>query len=188
MYEQLHERFTKRAQKVWQLAKQEAKRFNCENIGTEHILLGLVNEGTGVAALALKNLGTDLRKIRLETEKILRLIPHYVTFSNVPQIPRVNKVIEYSMDEARHLNHNYVGTEHILLGLIREQNCVATQVLMNLGLQLEDVRKEIIHLLGGSMEISKSNVPRVLTPQRANLARRFGRWLRSWIVPSPPAA
>jgi len=148
----MYERFTDRARKVMQLANQEAQRFNHEYIGTEHILLGLVKEGSGVAANVLKNLDVDLRKIRLEVEKLVQSGPEMVTIGKLPQTPRAKKVIEYSMEEARNLNHNYVGTEHILLGLLREQEGVAAQVLMNLGLKLEDVREEVLNLLGHGME------------------------------------
>ena len=146
----MYERFTDRARKVMQLANQEAQRFNHEYIGTEHILLGLVKEGSGVAANVLKNLEVDLRKIRLEVEKIVQSGPDMVTMGKLPQTPRAKKVIEYAMEEARNLNHNYVGTEHLLLGLLREQEGVAAQVLMNLGLKLEDVRDEVLTLLGGT--------------------------------------
>jgi ATP-dependent Clp protease ATP-binding subunit ClpC len=148
----MYERFTDRARKVMQLANQEAQRFNHEYIGTEHILLGLVKEGSGVAANVLKNLDVDLRKIRLEVEKLVQSGPEMVTMGKLPQTPRAKKVIEYSMEEARNLNHNYVGTEHILLGLLREQEGVAAQVLMNLGLKLEEVREEVLNLLGHGME------------------------------------
>lgn len=148
----MYERFTDRARKVMQLANQEAQRFNHEYIGTEHILLGLVKEGSGVAANVLKNLDIDLRKIRLEVEKLVQSGPDMVTMGKLPQTPRAKKVIEYAMEEARNLNHNYVGTEHILLGLLREQEGVAAQVLMNLGLKLEEVREEVLNLLGHGME------------------------------------
>jgi ATP-dependent Clp protease ATP-binding subunit ClpC len=148
----MYERFTDRARKVMQLANQEAQRFNHEYIGTEHILLGLIKEGSGVAANVLKNLDVDLRKIRLEVEKLVQSGPDMVTMGKLPQTPRAKKVIEYSMEEARILNHNYVGTEHILLGLLREQEGVAAQVLMNLGLKLEEVREEVLNLLGHGME------------------------------------
>jgi ATP-dependent Clp protease ATP-binding subunit ClpC len=148
----MYERFTDRARKVMQLANQEAQRFNHEYIGTEHILLGLVKEGSGVAANVLKNLDVDLRKIRIEVEKIVQTGPDMVTMGKLPQTPRAKKVIEYAMDEARNLNHNYVGTEHLLLGLLREQEGVAAQVLMNLGMKLEDVRDEVLNLLGHGME------------------------------------
>ena len=103
----------------------------------------------------LKNLDVDLRKIRLEVEKLVQSGPDMVTMGKLPQTPRAKKVIEYSMEEARNLNHNYVGTEHILLGLLREQEGVAAQVLMNLGLKLEEVREEVLNLLGHGMESSE---------------------------------
>jgi ATP-dependent Clp protease ATP-binding subunit ClpC len=148
----MYERFTDRARKVMQLANQEAQRFSHEYIGTEHILLGLVKEGSGVAANVLKNLDVDLRKIRIEVENIVQPGPELVTMGKLPQTPRAKKVIEYAMEEARNLNHNYVGTEHLLLGLLREQEGVAAQVLMNLGLKLEDVREEVLNLLGHGIE------------------------------------
>jgi ATP-dependent Clp protease ATP-binding subunit ClpC len=148
----MYERFTDRARKVMQLANQEAQRFNHEYIGTEHVLLGLIKEGSGVAANVLRNLDIDLRKIRLEVEKLVQSGPDMVTMGKLPQTPRAKKVIEYSMEEARNLGHNYVGTEHILLGLLREQEGVAAQVLMNLGLKLEEVREEVLNLLGHGME------------------------------------
>ena len=152
----MYERFTDRARKVMQLANQEAQRFNHEYIGTEHILLGLIKEGSGVAANVLKNLDVDLRKIRLEVEKLVQSGPDMVTMGKLPQTPRAKKVIEYSMEEARNLNHNYVGTEHILLGLLREQEGVAAQVLMNLGLKLEEVREEVLNLLGHGLEAGET--------------------------------
>ncbi|MCA9280931.1 MAG: ATP-dependent Clp protease ATP-binding subunit [Phycisphaerales bacterium] len=148
----MFERFTDRARKVMALANQEAQRFNHEYIGTEHILLGLVKEGSGVGANVLKNLNVDLRKVRLEVEKLVHSGPDMVTMGKLPQTPRAKKVIEYAIEEARNLNHNYVGTEHLLLGLLREHDGVAAQVLMNLGLKLEEVREEVLNLLGAGME------------------------------------
>src|ERR1700734_2037257 len=148
----MFERFTDRARKVMALANQEAQRFNHEYIGTEHILLGLVKEGSGVGANVLKNLDVDLRKVRLEVEKLVKSGPDMVTMGKLPQTPRAKKVIEYAIEEARNLNHNYVGTEHLLLGLLREQEGVAAQVLMNLNLKLEEVREEVLNLLGHGMD------------------------------------
>ncbi len=148
----MFERFTDRARKVMALANQEAQRFNHEYIGTEHILLGLVKEGSGVGANVLKNLDVDLRKVRLEVEKLVKSGPEMVTMGKLPQTPRAKKVIEYAIEEARTLNHNYVGTEHLLLGLLREHDGVAAQVLMNLGLKLEEVREEVLNLLGAGQE------------------------------------
>src|SRR5216683_659695 len=148
----MYERFTDRARKVMQLANQEAQRFKHEYIGTEHILLGLAKEGAGVAANVLKNLDINLEKIRREVEKIVVFGPDEVTMGKLPQTPRAKKVIEYAIEEARNLNHNYVGTEHLLLGLLREHDGVAAQVLMNLGLKLEEVREEVLNLLGAGVE------------------------------------
>ena len=148
----MYERFTDRARKVMQLANQEAQRFNHEYVGTEHVLLGLIKEGSGVAANVLKNLDVDLRKIRNEVEKIVQAGPDMVTMGKLPQTPRAKKVIEYAIEEARNLNHNYVGTEHLLLGLLREQEGVAAQVLMNLNLKLDEVREEVLNLLGHGMD------------------------------------
>jgi len=148
----MFERLTDRARKVMALANQEAQRFNHEYIGTEHILLGLVKEGSGVGANVLKNLDIDLRKVRLEVEKLVKSGPDMVTMGKLPQTPRAKKVIEYAIEEARSLNHNYVGTEHLLLGLLREQDGVAAQVLMNLGVKLEEVREEVLNLLGAGVE------------------------------------
>jgi ATP-dependent Clp protease ATP-binding subunit ClpC len=153
----MFERFTDRARKVMALANQEAQRFNHEYIGTEHILLGLVKEGSGVGANVLKNLDVDLRKVRLEVEKLVKAGPEMVTMGKLPQTPRAKKVIEYAIEEARNLNHNYVGTEHLLLGLLREHDGVAAQVLRNLGLKLEEVREEVLNLLGASNESEEAS-------------------------------
>jgi len=148
----MFERFTDRARKVMALANQEAQRLGHEYIGTEHILLGLMEEGSGVGANVLKNLGVNLRKVRTEVRKLLKSGPEMVTMGKLPQTPRAKRVIEYAMEEARGLGHNYVGTEHLLLGLLREQDGVAAQVLMNLGLKLADVREEVVNLLGMGIE------------------------------------
>jgi ATP-dependent Clp protease ATP-binding subunit ClpC len=150
----MFERFTDRARKVMALANQEAQRFNHEYIGTEHILLGLVKEGSGVGANVLKNLDVDIKKLRLEVEKLVKSGPDMVTMGKLPHTPRAKKVIEFAIEEARSLNHNYIGTEHLLLGLLRETEGVAAQVLMNLGLKLEDVRQEVLNLLGAGVENS----------------------------------
>src|SRR5262245_51504891 len=149
----MFERFTDRARKVMQLAGHEAQRFNHEYIGTEHIPLGLIKEGSGVGANVLNNLDVDLRKVRLEVENIVQTGPRgdQVVLGKLPHTPRAKKVIEYSVDEARSLNHNYVGTEHLLLGLLREEEGLAAQVLLNLGLKLDDVREEVLNLLGHNL-------------------------------------
>ncbi len=144
----MFDRFTDRAKKVMNLARQEAQRFNHEYLGTEHVLLGLVQEGSGVAANVLKNMGIDLNKIRTEVEKIVKTGPSTVTMGQLPFTPRAKKVLELSMEEASNLGHNYIGTEHLLLGLIKENEGIAAQVLLNLGVKLEDVREEVLEFLG----------------------------------------
>ncbi len=143
-------KFTERARKVILLAKQEAKRFNHDYIGTEHILLGLLREGEGVAAAVLQSLGMNLNNIRLEVEKLVQVGPATVVTGDLPFTPKAKKVMELAMEEARTLGHNYIGTEHLLLGLIREGEGVASQVFMNMGLDLEKVREEVIKLLGST--------------------------------------
>ena len=155
----MFERFTDRARKVMGLANKEAQRFNHEYIGTEHILLGLIKEGSGVAANVLRNLEIDLRKIRLEVEKIVQSGPDTVAMGKLPYTPRAKKVIELAFEEARSLGHNYVGTEHLLLGLLREQEGVAARVLINLGVRLDDVREEVLNLLGASFETEEGQGP-----------------------------
>ncbi len=144
-------RFTERARKVILLAKEEAKRFNHDYIGTEHILLGLLKEGEGVAAAVLSSLGLDSENIRLELEKLVQPGPGKVIGDDIPFTPRAKKVIELAMDEARNLGHNYIGTEHLLLGLIREEEGAASQALINMGLDLKSVRDEVLSLLGSSV-------------------------------------
>jgi ATP-dependent Clp protease ATP-binding subunit ClpC len=158
-----------------QLANQEAQRFNHEYIGTEHILLGLIQEGSGVAANVLQNLDIDLRKVRREVEKIVQTGPGGDQFvrGKLPQTPRAKKVIECAVEEARKLNHNYVGSEHLLLGLLREEEGVAAQVLINFGLNLADVRAEVLNLLGGPSGTSAEAPPmnRSKTPALDGLGR-----------------
>jgi ATP-dependent Clp protease ATP-binding subunit ClpC len=146
----MFDRFTDRAKKVMSFARQEAMKFNHEYIGTEHILLGLVQEGSGVAANVLKNMTIDLEKIRHEVEKIVKTGPSMVTMGQLPFTPRAKKVLELSLEEASQLSHNYIGTEHLLLGLIRENEGIAAQVLMNLGIKLDEVREEVLEFLGAS--------------------------------------
>lgn len=162
----MYERFTSRARKVMELATEEAKRFNHEYVGTEHVLLGLVKEGSGVAAHVLKNFDIDLDKIRLEVEKIICSGPEKVTMDRLPLTPRTKKVIEYAIEECKKFDHNYVGTEHLLLGLLREIEGVAAQVLMNLGLQLPDVRAEVLQILGYDVPLEDIPAPDEPTPRR----------------------
>jgi ATP-dependent Clp protease ATP-binding subunit ClpC len=150
----MFEKFTDRARKVINLARQEAERLGHEFIGTEHILLGLVKEGSGVAANVLENLDVDLEKVRLEVEKYVSTPGETMSAaSSLPFTPKAKKVLELAMEEARNLEHNYIGTEHLLLGLLREQEGMAAQVLLNLGVKLEDVRAEVMELLGAEPAI-----------------------------------
>ncbi len=144
-------RFTERARKVIILAKEEARRFNHDYIGTEHILLGLIREGEGVAAAVLLKLGVSLENIRMEIEKLVQPGPTTQIIGDIPFTPRAKKALELAAEEARTLGHNYIGTEHLLLGLIREGEGVASQVLLNLGLDLNRVRSEVMELLGSAL-------------------------------------
>ena len=144
-------RFTERARKVIILAKEEARRFNHDYIGTEHILLGLIREGEGVAAAVLQKLGVSLENIRLEIEKLVQPGPTTQIIGDIPFTPRAKKALELAAEEARSLGHNYIGTEHLLLGLIREGEGIASQVLLNLGMDLNSVRNEVMELLGSAL-------------------------------------
>jgi ATP-dependent Clp protease ATP-binding subunit ClpC len=145
----MFDRFTERVRKVIQLAREEAMRFNHDYIGTEHLLLGLVKEGEGIAATALANLGVDLRTLRLEVEKLVEQGPATVSVGEIPFNPQAKKVLELAVEEARKFNHNYIGTEHLLLGLIKEGEGIAAHVLDNMKVDVERVQREIVKLLGG---------------------------------------
>ncbi len=148
----MFDRVSDRARKVMNLAKSEAQRLNHEYIGTEHILLGLVQEGSGVAANVLRNMGIDLKRIRTEIEKLVKGSATMVPMGNLPFTPRAKKVLELSLEEASQLGHNYIGTEHLLLGLIKESEGIAARVLTNLGVKLEDVREEVLDFLGAPQD------------------------------------
>src|SRR5262245_35934868 len=141
-------RFTERAQRVILIAQEEAKRLNHDYVGTEHLLLGLIALGEGVAAQVLANLGVDLRRVRNEIEKIVGTGDNVMLLGEIPFTPRAKKVLELAVEEAQNMGHNYVGTEHLLLGLIREEEGVAARVLENIGVRLDVVREEVISLLG----------------------------------------
>ncbi|RJP74529.1 MAG: ATP-dependent Clp protease ATP-binding subunit [Candidatus Abyssobacteria bacterium SURF_17] len=145
----MFDRFTERVRKVIQLAREEAMRFNHDYIGTEHLLLGLVKEGEGIAAAALANLGVDLKTLRLEVEKLVEQGPSTVSVGEIPFNPQAKKVLELAVEEARKFGHNYIGTEHLLLGLIKEGEGIAAHVLDNIKVDAERVQREIIKLLGG---------------------------------------
>ncbi|MDP2652955.1 MAG: ATP-dependent Clp protease ATP-binding subunit [Candidatus Omnitrophota bacterium] len=144
-------RFTERARKVIVYAKEEARRFNHDYIGTEHLLLGLIREGEGVAAAVLQKLGLDLETIRIEVEKLVQPGPQTQVLGDIPFTPRSKKALELSAEEARALGHNYIGTEHLLLGLVKEGEGMAYRVLLNLGLDLGKLRNEVMELLGSGI-------------------------------------
>jgi ATP-dependent Clp protease ATP-binding subunit ClpC len=144
----MFERFTDRARRVVVLAQEEARRLNHNYVGTEHILLGLIHEGEGVAAKALESLGISLEAVRQQVEEIIGQ-GEQAPSGHIPLTPRVKKVLELSLREAKQLGHGYIGTEHILLGLIREGEGVAALVLVRLGADLNRVRQQVIQLLHG---------------------------------------
>ena len=149
----MFERFTEKAIKVIMLAQEEARRLGHNFVGTEQILLGLIGEGTGVAAKVLKSMGVNLKDARIEVEKIIGRGSGFVAVE-IPFTPRAKRVLELSLEEARQLGHNYIGTEHLLLGLIREGEGVAARVLENLGVDLSKVRTQVIRMLGETAEVS----------------------------------
>jgi ATP-dependent Clp protease ATP-binding subunit ClpC len=149
----MFERFTEKAIKVIMLAQEEARRLGHNFVGTEQILLGLIGEGTGVAAKVLKSMGVNLKDARIEVEKIIGRGSGFVAVE-IPFTPRAKRVLELSLEEARQLGHNYIGTEHLLLGLIREGEGVAARVLENLGVDLTKVRTQVIRMLGETAEVT----------------------------------
>jgi ATP-dependent Clp protease ATP-binding subunit ClpA len=145
----MFDRFTDRARKVMGYARQEAERLNHDYIGTEHILLGLVKEGSGVAANVLENLEVDLDKVRAEVERSAAKGPDGLVQDQLPFNNEAKRALDGSLEATRRLHYKYVGTEHILLGLLGVEDCVAAQVLVSLGLSLEVARQEVVELLGG---------------------------------------
>jgi len=168
-------RFTERAQQVLVLAQEEAKRLNHSFIGTEHLLLGLVREGSGIAARALQSMGVDLNRVRQEVEQITTPKGEKAaTQQGISYTPRAKRVVELAIEESQNLGHNYVGTEHIMLGLIREGEGVAAQVLTNMGSDLKRARKEVIQLLCGEEGTARSNGEDKGAPQTPTVDT-FGR-------------
>jgi ATP-dependent Clp protease ATP-binding subunit ClpC len=149
--------FTERARTVMTLANREAERLNHEYVGSEHILVGLVDEGSGLAAIALQRFGVDLTKVQSHLEKLVRAGLNSVPSGERPLTPRAKKVIAYAFEEARNLGHNFIGTEHLLLALLREWDGVAAQVLTNMGSKLEAIRGEVLNILrdGNTNETNK---------------------------------
>ncbi len=152
----MYERFTDRAREVLRLANQIAHGFNIEYVTTEHILLAILQEGSGVAANALRNLAVAMEKVSEKIEQIVPRGPYKVSQDMLPQSPCVKQVITDAIQEAEFLEHRYVGTEHLLLGIVRQKESVAAQVLMGLGLTLEAVRGEVLRLLGREIPVEKS--------------------------------
>ena len=171
----MFERFTDRARRVVVLAQEEARLLNHNYIGTEHILLGLIHEGEGVAAKALESLGISLEKVRRQVEEIIGA-GQSPPSGHIPFTPRAKKVLELSLREALQLGHNYIGTEHILLGLIREGEGVAAQVLVKLGADLGRVRQQVIQLLSGYSGAKENPTGGTgETPQGSLVLDQFGR-------------
>ncbi|MFH0888648.1 MAG: ATP-dependent Clp protease ATP-binding subunit [Planctomycetota bacterium] len=145
----MFDKYTDRARKTMSLARMEAQRLSHEAIGTEHILLGLLKEGSGVAARALLNLSIDFQKVVDEVERMVQAEPRQTAAGQIPFTPRAKKVLEFAHEEAINLSHDYIGTEHLLLGLLREEEGIAARVLVNLGVKLDEVREEIMTILSG---------------------------------------
>ncbi|MBN2119948.1 MAG: ATP-dependent Clp protease ATP-binding subunit [Candidatus Omnitrophica bacterium] len=171
-------KFTERARKVLLLAKEQARRFNHDYIGTEHMLLALVSEQEGVAAAVLQNLGTDLSTVKQEIEKLLRPGGQTQVLGELPFTPRAKKVLELAAEEARSMGHNYIGTEHLLLGLLREQEGIASQVLLGLGLDINSVRRAVLELLGGEFSSPTASQSQP-TVKKTPALDSFGRDLTS---------
>src|SRR5215208_1272547 len=170
----MFERFTDRARRVVVLAQEEARMLNHNYIGTEHILLGLIQEGEGVAAKALESLGIALEGVRQQVEEIIGQ-GQQAPSGHIPFTPRAKKVLELSLREALQLGHNYIGTEHILLGLIREGEGVAAQVLVKLGADLNRVRQQVIQLLSGYQGKEPAGTATEGTPSTSLVLDQFGR-------------
>ncbi|MGZ5409173.1 MAG: Clp protease N-terminal domain-containing protein, partial [Aeromicrobium sp.] len=172
----MFERFTDRARRVVVLAQEEARMLSHNYIGTEHILLGLIHEGEGVAAKALESLDISLEAVRGQVEDIIGQ-GQQAPSGHIPFTPRAKKVLELSLREALQLGHNYIGTEHILLGLIREGEGVAAQVLVKLGADLNRVRQQVIQLVSGfqGKEAEAAGAPSENVPSTSAVLDQFGR-------------
>ena len=170
----MHDKFTERVRKVIYLAREEAARLQHDYIGTEHLLLGVIREGEGIAATVLNNLGLDLDRIRQEVENMVSASGGTMTIGEIPFTPRAKRVLELAVEEARSLGHNYVGTEHLLLGLIREGEGVAAKVLLELGVDRKRVREETLKLLGGTPS-SSSTTERGEERAETPALNQFGR-------------
>lgn len=172
----MYERFTDRSRRVMQLANKEAQRFHHDYIGTEHILLGITKESGCLAATIVESFGVDIGKVRMEVEKIVKSGPEMVTMGKLPYTPRAKKAIGHAIEESNSLNHNYVGTEHLLIGLSRGHKGIAAQVLVNLGLKLEDVRKAALSLISQNdknEKLGRETIRKLTDP--AELVRRTAK-------------
>lgn len=171
----MFDKFTNRAKQVIKLAKKEAQRMNHNYLGTEHVLLGLLKLGQGIAVNVLRNMNIDYEIVRLEVERLVGYGPEIQLYTDPALTGKVKKVIEYSNEEAASLNHNYVGTEHILLGLLRQTDGVAAQVLENLNINLKEVRKEVIRELESfNLQLPSSSMEEGPTPAGASAGSGFG--------------
>jgi ATP-dependent Clp protease ATP-binding subunit ClpC len=192
--------FTPRAQQVLALARKEADRFNHSFVGTEHLLLGLINLGQGVAVNVLQKMGLNLETVRLEVEKQVGTGPDQKLAGNIPYTPRVKKVLELSKKEAKALHHTYVGTEHILLGLLREGEGVAARVLKTLDIDIDLCRQKILHELDPNFEgdAGDAGVAAGMEEEEHQRSRRSvatsprspkkARWIRSSAAPRRSSA
>ena len=172
--------FTERVRKVLQMAREEAQRLHHEYVGTEHILLGLIREGEGVAAAVLENLNVDLDEVQQKIEETVKKGKAVqATGPDLPYTSRAKKVLELAMSEARELNHSYVGTEHLLLGLLREEKGIAAQVLTEAGVNLDAARTETLRLLGTEMPQQGGAAPQSTSqsarPNPSSIPRSAGR-------------
>jgi ATP-dependent Clp protease ATP-binding subunit ClpC len=167
----MYEKFTDRARKVMQQANLAAQRFNHPYIGSEHILLGVVEEGTGIAAFVLGNFNADLRWIHMEVEKLMRPEEDIKSLAKLPHTPLAKKILENSIEEARMMEQGYVGSEHLLLSLLREPDGIAAQVLSRCNLQLDSVRAAVLQLTSGSV---KNDAKKMLSAFWLNLIADVG--------------
>jgi len=169
----MFERFTEKAIKVIMLAQEEARRLGHNFVGTEQILLGLIGEGTGIAAQVLKSMNVNLKDARIEVEKIIGRGSGFVAVE-IPFTPRAKRVLELSLEEARQLGHNYIGTEHLLMGLVREGEGVAARVLENLAVNVSSIRTEVIQMLGDNAEANANGNGNMQTRSKTPTLEEFG--------------
>nr|ARW68379.1 Clp protease ATP binding subunit [Chondria sp. (in: red algae)] len=169
----MFERFTEKAIKVIMLAQEEARRLGHNFVGTEQILLGLIGEGTGIAAQVLKSMNVNLKDARIEVEKIIGRGSGFVAVE-IPFTPRAKRVLELSLEEARQLGHNYIGTEHLLMGLVREGEGVAARVLENLAVNISSIRAEVIQMLGDNTEVNTNGNSNMQARSKTPTLEEFG--------------